>query len=337
MPNGKGIFIWQGKNIAKGSIQATVATCVDMRLTWVALKIGDRASPYYASYADMVAAVDAFHAAGILVWGWHYIYGGIMITQTGEAVPYGASAVQEAQFANGEVLRLELDGYIIDAEKEFKQYAQKERATSFVNTLDVPVPVALCSYRFPSLHREFPWNEFLASDVSLHMPQVYWGPGRSASDLNQSIAELTAIKNLPVVPVGRAYIGDGNANPTPAEIKLFMDTAVQKKLTGCSFWALDFLALHVGGTERQQTIKDYDWPGSVPPPVPTGPTAIGKARVTATGVLNIRSGPDTTFSDVGDLATGVEMYVFELNGAWARIGVNAWIKTGAGLADYVSF
>ncbi len=342
VPNGKGIFIWQGKNFAKGSVASAVNTCTEMGLTWVALKIGDRTDQRYASYPlDMINAVESFHAAKIAVWGWHYVYGGIYIGTNGAGVPYGATPVQEAEFATSEVARLDLDGYIIDAEKEWKVSFQRERALQFLRALNVSVPVALCSYRFPKLHPEFPWGEFLSSDVSIHMPQVYWAPGNSATDLNRSILELTALKNLPIVPVGRAYIGDGNPDPTPAEIDLFMKTAVQRNLPGCSFWALDFLALHAGGAARQKAIADFVWSGSTPPvvvpPTPTTPIPVGKAKVTA-ATLNVRAGADTTYKDIGDLIAGTEVYVFEIaNVDWARIGLNAWIKTGAGYAEYTRF
>lgn len=340
-PVGKGIFIWQGKNFAGGSISTTVAACAAMKLKWVALKIGDRNSNTYASYIDMLNAVAAFHQAGIQVWGWHYIYGGIYIDSTGNAVPYGASPTQEAQYAIGETVRLGLDGYIIDAEKQFKLYHQQERATEFMNALDagITVPVALCSYRFPDVHPEFPWDEFLANGrVTIHMPQVYWGPGNSKTDLLSSMYQLNAIKELPVVPVGRAYIGDGNANPTPEEITLFMQTAVDEQLHGCTFWAMDFLALHAGGSLRQKAITDFVWPddGSLPPvvvPPPHLPKAIGTAVVTA-GTLNVRLGPDTTYKVMGTFSTGVEVYVFEKQGDWCRVGENIWIKSGANLSTY---
>lgn len=334
--NGKGIFIWKAKNSADGSVEEIVQACLMLGLRWAALKIGDAASIEYASFADMRQAVTAFKAAGISVWGWHYVYGGVWIGKDGVVHVGGPSPVQEADFAKRWVQALGLDGYIIDAEREWKISQQAKRATKFINALTgIGCPVALSSYRFPSLHREFPWEKFLAG-CDLHMPQVYWGPGRAVIDLDRSIQELSARRMLPVVPTGRAYIGNGYPEPGPGkdELDAFLNRAVERGCPGASFWALDFLYLHNGGQERSQAIADFKWGEQPPAPERTQPPAVlGKIRVTAQA-LNVRLAPSIQGRDVGDLVRGTEMYVFGEYEGWAMIGDGAWISTGAGLAEW---
>jgi lysozyme len=71
-----------------------------------------------------------------------------------------------------------------------------------------------------------------------------------------------------------------------------------------------------------------------PPPQPVAPAAIGRVRVTAS-TLNLRAGPSTTFSDVGDTTCDTDWYAFEEIGPWVRIGQNVWIKFGPGLAEWI--
>jgi hypothetical protein len=61
------------------------------------------------------------------------------------------------------VTELGLQGYIIDAEHEFKQPSGASAARTFMTELRKGLPnkpVALCSYRFPSYHPQFPMECF---------------------------------------------------------------------------------------------------------------------------------------------------------------------------------
>jgi len=320
-------------------LDAIVQACKLMNLDWLAIKIGDAASTYFASFTDMAAAVAAFRAAGISVWGWHYIYGGVHFRKDGTFYVNGATPAEEAKFAVQQVQKLGLDGYIIDAEREYKVYKQGERAAQFMAGLvGIGVPVGLSSYRFPDYHKELPWSTFLAG-CQVHMPQVYWGPGNAVRDLDISIQDLSALKVLPVVPVGRLYVGDGYGLPGPgaSEIKAFMSRAVERGCPGVFFWALDFLYYDTHGSavtraERAKAIADFNWGHGSIPPEAEYPEIIGYAEVTA-NALNVRSGPGIEFNDMGDLNKSTQWYVFRQAGDWVEIGLDMWIKTGPGLAD----
>lgn len=340
--SGKGIFIWQAGNSEGGDVSRIVAACQSMGLQWVAVKCGNGANPAFQSFVDMAAAVGAFHSAGMGVWLWHYVLCGWYYNRTTheyQSVP-GSNPEADAAFARDAMRRLGADGLILDAEAEFKNKSQRDRAKRFVRALGVGKPVALSSYRFPTLHPEFPWNEFLAG-CHYHMPQVYWQPPGASQgpviELDRSILELNAKRSLPVAPIGRAYIGDGHPDPKPGEISAFADRARQQGCPAISFWSLDHLYLHKGGQARGEAIANA-WGGSTPPPPPepeTAPRPTSKLRVTGK-IVNLRSGAGVSFADVGDVAKNVELYGFEECGPWVRISPNAWIKTGAGLADWVT-
>lgn len=340
MPSGKGIMIWKSRQCLDGTIEAIVADCVAMGLSWVALKIGDGTNDKdYASFpGKMPAAVAAFRAAGIRVWGWHYIYGGVWIDKARVPHAGGASPAQEAAFARRQVHELELDGYLIDGEKEFKVLSQAARADAFMDALgDLGMPVGLCSYRFPKLHATFPWQRFLEG-CDFHAPQVYHGKGRGIIDLERSCSELLALKSLPIVPVGRAYIGDGYGEPgiSGQEMLDFTGRVQMKGCPGVSYWAMDFLTLHEGGSERREAIRAYAW-GELPLPPPPPSEGVGIRMRVGVPKLNVRSGPGVGYADIGDLYGNEVVEVSNVAGpdAWVEIGPGRWACVQKGREQYL--
>lgn len=259
LPTGKFLFIWQIKNCAGGNPQAIVNACLDFSLTGVSIKVANCASKYNlrptpSGYVDDILPplVTALHNAGLLVHGWQWVE--------------GQSPTNEALRAAERIITLGLDGFEIDAEGAYKgRYTQ---AAAYMRELRAQCPtgfpVGLCSYRYPTLHPTLPWRQFLDNGVDYHCPQVYWNPTNPPDlgpvpELERSVSELQALKVLPVFPAGRAYIGDGHPNPTPAEITAFMERAKTMGLPGVTFWAMDFLYLHAGGAGRSGAIKDFQW------------------------------------------------------------------------------
>jgi len=146
---GKGFWIWKIKSCEGGVAAAIANEAVAASLTHVPIKIAD--GPYQYNYdrtakVDLIAPVrEALKLKNVLVWGWHYVY--------------GYDPVGEANIAIRQIQRLGLDGYIIDAEAEYKESGKKAAAKLFLNTLRAALPnfpIALSSYRFPTLHRALP-------------------------------------------------------------------------------------------------------------------------------------------------------------------------------------
>ncbi len=118
--------------------------------------------------------VQALHAINLQVFGWHYVYG---------ENPSG-----EARIAIQRVKELGLDGYVIDAEVEYMQPGKDAAARQFMAALRdaLPsLPIALCSFRFPSYQPNFPWQAFLEK-CDLNMPMVYWVQAHNAGRSSRS-------------------------------------------------------------------------------------------------------------------------------------------------------
>ncbi len=174
------------------------------------------------------------------------------------------------------------------------------------------IPVALSSYRYPSLHREFPWREFLA-ECDFALPQVYWiGAHNPDAQLKRCLDEYQELTRLPVIPTGAAFT-QGDWSPTTADINKFLNAARDFGLSGANFWEW-YPARNL--PEVWEAIAEYDWDGSLSPPPP--PSAGVRTRVWASA-LNVRSGPGSNFPVVTTIKQGEQVTVYSLDHAWAKI------------------
>jgi hypothetical protein len=224
----------------------------------VAIKIADGKYSYNGEYGntqDLVSpTVEALRAANIEIWGWHYVYGDD---------PYG-----EADIAIRRVQQYNVDLYTIDAEKEYKSPGKSAAASRFMSRLRSALPdlpVALCSYRFPSLHPELPWREFLDKcDYSL--PQVYWmakhDPGPQLERCYQEYQ--TRVPSRPMLPVGAAF-REAGWQPTVEDVQAFLQKAQELNLSAVTFWEwADARSGIMPGV--WEAIQDAHWPGDPTPP-----------------------------------------------------------------------
>lgn len=314
-PVGKGMFIWRGVNCAKGNVPVAVALCKSSGIAWVAVKMLDGIFPYESTWLDM--AIAEFRNAGIQVWGWQYIY--------------GQNPAGEASAAKKIIAKYKPDGFIIDAEGEFTYNLQVLRATDYLNVLGHPVPLGLTSYRFPSLHPEFPWNVF-EDRVDVGFPQVYWQPTRGTTlgvlpETRRSLIEYKKVGYNDIVPIGRAYIGDGHPAPTEGEIAAFLSEVKTQNCPAAGFWALDFIYIHVGGPKRMEAISQFIWADTLPPAPPdTKPQAY---KVTAFN-LRVRNAPGMDSPTVRWLWHGDQVEVLSVRdygtvGIWAQLTPNEWV------------
>ncbi len=276
---GKGIFIWRIKNCEGGDVAAIADLAQDAGLTHVVIKIADGAYSYNYDWRNRVdfvpPLVTELRRRGISPWGWHYVR--------------GDSAGAEARKAVERVRALGLDGYVIDAEHEYK--GRYEPANTYMTILrrELPnTPIALASYRFPSLHPTLPWRQFL-SKSDLNMPQMYWqGATNPKIQLNRCFEEFDGMINrLPVVPIGAAYTEHG-WTPKTGEIIEFLDEVKKLELAAANFWEWA-QARKVG---LWDTIAEYSWEKKAqkPPPPPPGPPPILETDIVHRyiGALNSR-------------------------------------------------
>ena len=248
---GKGCFIWRIKNCEGGNPQAIAARAVEAEFTHVLVKIADGTFTYNYDWdqnVDLVPPlIQALKNQGIQVWGWHYVY--------------GDAPVGEARKAIERLRELNLDGYVIDAEAEYKDPAKKTAARRFMSQLRAGLPdfpIALTSYRFPSYHPQLPWREFLEK-CDFNMPQVYWefnnNPAVQLTRCVREFQDMTPFR--PILPIGPAY-RRGSWAPTPEEVTAFLETTKQLNLKAASFWEWSA----VRKEEQLPTwvaIRDYSW------------------------------------------------------------------------------
>jgi len=261
---GKGFFTYILKECEGGDPAAILATAQAAGLSHMLIKIADGTKPFGidADGKDFTApVVQALRAAGIAVWGWHYIRGN---DPTGEA----NTAVARTQ-------ALSLDGYVLDAEEEYKESGKEASARQFMAAIEgaLTVPIALSSFRFPNYHPELPWSTFLEK-CDYHMPQVYWEQAHNAGDqLRESKRQCDALPNArPYIPTGAAYGVTGWA-PTQADISDFLDTARELDLPAVNFFQWAYCREHLPQIWTQ--IAQYDWtatPQPPSPPIPEPPT-----------------------------------------------------------------
>jgi len=251
---GKGFFTWKLPRCEEGDPDAIVATAKAANLTHLVVKVADGTVPYYGTWGDptdwVTPLVQKLHAEGLMVWGWHYIY--------------GANPVGEANLSIKRIQQLELDGLAIDAEKEYKEPGKAEAAKRYMtqlrNTLGNEYPLALSSYRFPSLHPQIPWREFLQK-CTINMPQVYWmGAHNPGAQLERCVKEFQAMSpNRPIIPTGLACIEHG-FQPSPEEEQEFLETAEALNLSAVNYWMWD----HARSGRMPgiwETIAEYNYPG----------------------------------------------------------------------------
>jgi len=250
---GKGMFTWKIPRCENGDPAAIAATAKSANLSHVLVKIGDGIIAYngdWGSTLDRVpAVVNALHAQGIQAWGWHYVYGDD---------PSG-----EARIALQRINQLQVDAYVIDAEAQYKQAGKKDAARRFMTELRSALPdfpIALSSYRYPSLHPQLPWKEFLEK-CDYNMPQVYWmqahNPGAQLARCVREFQAMTPFRTI--VPTGAAFREHG-WQPTAGEILEFLKKAKDLNLPATNFW--EWSEAHGGVIPGGwETIRDFGWSG----------------------------------------------------------------------------
>jgi hypothetical protein len=249
---GKGFFLWKINNCENGSPAAIAGAAQAAGFTHALLKVADGNYSYNldSSGNDLVTpVVQALRARGIQSWGWHYIY--------------GDDPVGEANKAVQRIQQTGVDGYVLDVEGEYKAPGKESAANRFMDRLRTSyprLPVALCSYRFPSYHPQVPWEAFLAR-CDYNMPQVYWQLSHNPADqLSRCVNEFQNITPFrPIIPVGSAY-KTGSWAASPEEVVTFLQAAQSLNLSAANFWEWSNCRTYI--PEAWNAISGYAWSGT---------------------------------------------------------------------------
>jgi hypothetical protein len=257
--SGTGMLIWQLAKCEGGDIDAIAARAREAGFTHLFVKITDGARPYIKSEELLQlksALAQETPEAPIALWGWGYVYGD---DPKGEAQAAG-KLIQEADLA----------GFVINAEREYKDPDKKEAAVIYLELLKdllrtapeaadgSPLPIGLASYRLPSYHPGFPWKVFL-DKVDFVMPQVFWIQAQNpAAQLLRSYREYEELApGIPYLPTGAAF-AEGGWRPNPGEINEFLSSAADLRFSGANFFSWDY-AGQPDNRDLWQAIAAFDW------------------------------------------------------------------------------
>lgn len=251
---GKGMFIWKVPRIEGGNPKTVATVAKAAGFSHVLVKIANGPYTYNGTWNDptdyTTPLVNELRNMGVKIWGWHYVY--------------GDDPLGEANIAIRRINQYNLDGYVIDAEQEYKKDGRRSAAKSFMSRLRSALPsldIALSSYRFPTYHPQIPWSEFL-NGCTYNMPQVYWMKATNAADqLVRCVKEFQNISpSRPIIPTGAAFSEKG-WQPTAAEVLDFLKTAKSLNLQAVNFW--EWYDARAGVMPNVwEVIRDFPWSGS---------------------------------------------------------------------------
>jgi hypothetical protein len=255
--SGKGMYIWHlwtadggGKNL-----NTLISKLKSYGVIWVVVKMADGDSYYYRSgkslyswattnYGSMDSVVAIFHANGIKLLAFQYVYG----------VPhYWGNPVSETDVANSILSVKGIDGLLIDAEVQYDTlYNRVDAAQAYCDSIHAHHPdayVGLTAWARVDGHNTFPWTTFLER-VNVNMPQTYWAarPTTPQNELSIMSSQFTYWTNRwvslgdtaadkPIMPIGQGeYFGYGN-DVKVGEVASFCDLSqTTYNYPGVSLW-----------------------------------------------------------------------------------------------------
>ncbi len=216
LPKGKGMFIWKLSEIESGDLKKIIEKAQFNNLGHILVKFADGQEP--KQHNEIKKLVPMAREAKIEVWGWPYIYGN--------------DPVREAKLEGEWAINLGFDGFVIDAEVEYK--SNKNKAILYINSLKQTIPnmpIGLSSYWWKTAHASFPWDAFM-SGCDFVMPQVYWSSSKRdpVETLNITINQFSTYKK-PIVPTG----GDFGVNFKIEDLNKFMNRCIELKIKSFNF------------------------------------------------------------------------------------------------------
>jgi hypothetical protein len=251
MIEGKTIFSWNVPEIFKGDPKAFAEALVNAGFEGVLLKSGNGNAIFRMStngpwpkWGENIKKelVDALRAAGLKVYFWHFVY--------------GVDIKGELAIADHQCTEFGPDEYVWDVETSFDEQKNAEANARLLTTglekAHPNIPQALCWWALPKNPKNHnqEWHPIRVAHafmdvVDCVMPMMYWG-GRTITDallyLDWSLSIWKEFNSKPIIPVGRAYTGDGgymDATAITAFAKTLKERSATWNLPGVSWWVLD--------------------------------------------------------------------------------------------------
>ncbi len=227
----KGMYLWKlwAANGGGKNLNTVITKLKSVGVTWLVIKMADGDSYYNSpnhslynwatsNYSSMDSVVAVFHANGIKLLAFQYVYG----------VPHHwGNSASETDVANSILNVKGIDGLLIDAEIQYDTLANRVAAAqAYIDSIHAHHPdafIALTAWARIIGHNTFPWTTFL-DRVNVNMPQTYWAarPTTPKNELSRMNSDFTYFTNVwvsigdsaadkPIMPLGQGeYFGYGN-------------------------------------------------------------------------------------------------------------------------------
>jgi murein DD-endopeptidase MepM/ murein hydrolase activator NlpD len=295
---GKGYYVWRAdKVLSRPGMQTPQAAAERAKaagIEHVIVKIADGEDSYPLTRTDgegrkeqaTAALIEALREAGIVVWGWAFVYG------------QEVDPEKQAKILAQRARQFEMKGLVVNAEdigdRRWSVSGGATRARTYMGVLKQELSdirglvLGLSSYRYLNYHPSFPFAAFM-EDCDIAMPQVYWvarGEGDAITNLRRSYEQYKErFPNKLFIPTGAAYgetYGSSDDryfwSASPLQIQRFLDQARAMGLPAVTFWSWEHAYYDLGnqrynGSELWNAIASYNFDenesgGSEPDPNP---------------------------------------------------------------------
>lgn len=266
---GKNTYIWTIKSCFGGDAQRIASALSNCGFQSAILH---EANLYYWRSPERIALAKTLRSAGIM--------------PIGGAAVYGYDPVGEGKLAADICLENDLTCFVFDAETTWDaRPAPNSNAVKLLQEFRKRAPgvkAGWCYWSFWKSGKGVSW--YPRKDViwaaqaenygecDFFMPMMYWGgstPAQAVDYLNVSWAQYREITDKPIIPIGRAYVGDGGTAAADA-IEAFDTRARELGAPGVSWWSMQHALALTGIWPALCDLKPYsgaETPIPQPPPV----------------------------------------------------------------------
>lgn len=215
---GGGMWIWYVSSSEKGSVAKIAAKAKTNGIKTLFIKGADGGTVWSQLSGKLI---DAFHAKGLKVCTWQYVYGG-------RPKPEADAAIK--------AISRGADCFVIDAESEYE--GRYREAAIYVRRLRAAVgkdyPIGLSGFPYVDYHPSFPYSVFLGpGGAQYNLPQIYWHTiGDSVDWSFEHTFVFNRVYEAPIRPLGQVY-----DNPPVKEVSRFRRLAASHNMSGVSWWS----------------------------------------------------------------------------------------------------
>lgn len=262
MINGKSIFSWNVPAVEGGDPEAFVKFLLDNNFEGVCLKAANggyvhkvsRWSPW-PNWGENIRQdlVDAIRGTDLKMYFWHFVY--------------GSDPMRELNVAIEQTSKFQPDGYIWNVEGAFDKrqnaIGNARYLTRGIKKFFPHMQQALCWWALPLSPKGSEWHPIKVANafeeiVDVAMPMMYWqgkGADAAVNYLHRSLDIWSTFWAKPIIPIGRAYNGDGgyadSAGITAFAQEVESLHSSTAAIPGISWWSAD------------KAIKNSNWMASL--------------------------------------------------------------------------